>query len=162
MSKMKYVYGVLLYRITKSGQVKVFLCQENGPRYWVKRTEHIWGVPKGKASKKETALDVVKREFKEEIGVDLPSGQLEHLLTVAMFNENRVLSVYVMEVSEKIMFASSELSTKEWPVATGNLVTYPEISTAKWFGLEKARQVALPRQKVIFTALEERLKNSTH
>lgn len=159
MSKsVKHVYGVLLYRETGKGR-EVFLCKENGPQYWVKSHSKTWGVPKGRAEGKEAAFEVAKREFKEEIGAELPVGDYSHLISVASVLERKILTVYVMKVSVDVRFTASEPVTKEWPLMTGNLITYPEIFTAKWVSEKKAKKIVLPRQQIILTALKEHCEN---
>src|SRR5205823_3604454 len=66
--------GLLLFR-NREGRTEVLLVHPGGP-FWKKRDEGAWSIPKGEIEPDETPIEVARREFREELGIDAPDGEL--------------------------------------------------------------------------------------
>ena len=65
--------GLLLYR--KSGNnLEVFLVHPGGP-FWKNKDDGAWSIPKGEYEEGEDPLAAAKREFREELGIEVPAGE---------------------------------------------------------------------------------------
>src|SRR5262245_43438569 len=65
--------GILLYRRAQHSQWEVLLVHPGGP-FWRKKDDGAWTIPKGEFDDTEGPLAAARREFKEELGADPPSG----------------------------------------------------------------------------------------
>ena len=65
--------GLLLHRL-HDGRLEVLLVHPGGP-FWKKRDEGAWSIPKGEIEPDETPIEVARREFREELGIDAPDGE---------------------------------------------------------------------------------------
>src|SRR2546430_10582828 len=72
--------GLLLYRVRASGP-EVLLVHPGGP-FWKNRDEGAWSIPKGEIEPGETAIDVARREFEEELGRPAPESEFMPLGSV--------------------------------------------------------------------------------
>src|SRR5256886_17422511 len=66
--------GLLLYRVRDRGP-EVLLVHPGGP-FWKRRDDGAWSIPKGEIEPGETAIEVARREFQEELGQPLPPREL--------------------------------------------------------------------------------------
>src|SRR5438132_2091834 len=70
--------GLLLYRVRDRGP-EVLLVHPGGP-FWKNRDEGAWSIPKGEIEPGETAIDVARREFEEELGQPAPETEFVRLV----------------------------------------------------------------------------------
>src|SRR5256884_9110523 len=66
--------GILLFR-RRSGQFEVLLGHMGGP-FWARKDDGAWSIPKGEIDPDEDHLAAARREFAEELGLDVPDGEL--------------------------------------------------------------------------------------
>ena len=59
----------------------MLLVHSGGP-FWKRRDEGAWSIPKGEIEPGETAVEVARREFQEELGQPPPGGELMPLGTI--------------------------------------------------------------------------------
>src|SRR5712691_5973450 len=61
--------GILLFR-RPEGRLELLLAHQGGP-FWKTKDLGHWTIPKGEAEVGEAWLDVARREFAEETGIDI-------------------------------------------------------------------------------------------
>src|SRR5204863_6736514 len=61
--------GLLLFR-RRDGRLEVFLAHPGGP-FWARKDDGAWTIPKGEYTEEEDPLRAARREFMEEIGVEV-------------------------------------------------------------------------------------------
>lgn len=143
--------GLLPYRTTPGG-VEVFLTHMGGP-FWEHRDEGAWSIAKGEYDPTdETPRDVACREFREEVGIDPPTGDLRDLGQVRV-HKGKVVQTFAVETGEDLRFVSSNTFTMEWPRGSGRIGEFPECDGAAWFDLTTARAKIMPSQLPFLDAL---------
>lgn len=148
---MRKSYGILLYRYNSNGKLEVFLGHANSPRYWGRKTNKIWGIPKGRADKGEKPLAAAKREFTEEVGLEAPKVKYSKLCKYDTPHKRvkKRITIFIADVTgHDIVFSGSLEQTRYWPTRKkGTKVTYLEMDDAQWFTKKKALKHVLWGQK---------------
>jgi predicted NUDIX family NTP pyrophosphohydrolase len=85
--------GVLLFR--RRDQVEVFLVHPGGP-FWARKDEGAWSIPKGIVGEDEDALAAAKREFSEEVGIEV-DGTFESLGSFRQAS-GKIVSAWALEL----------------------------------------------------------------
>jgi predicted NUDIX family NTP pyrophosphohydrolase len=134
--------GILLYR-RRGGSLEVFLAHPGGP-FWAKKDLGAWTIPKGEIDEGEEPLEAAKREFAEEIGVEL-EGEFRALEPIRQKGGKTVLA-WAVEGDCDPADVRSNLFSMEWPPRSGKQAEFPEIDRAQWFSLEEAARRILPSQ----------------
>lgn len=147
--------GLLLYR-QMDGKSEVLLVHPGGP-FWRRRDAGAWSIPKGEIEDGEPAVDVARREFKEELGQDPPGGDLLPVGSVRQAG-GKVVHAWTARGDLDVDRIVSMKFTLEWPPRSGKTAEFPEVDRAGWFDLETARQKILPAQAVFLDKLEEVLR----
>jgi predicted NUDIX family NTP pyrophosphohydrolase len=129
----------------------VLLIHPGGP-FWAKRNEGAWSIPKGEIEPGETALDVARREFEEELGAPPPDEELTSLGTIRQAG-GKVVHAWTAPGDLDVARVRSNTFSMEWPPRSGRMQEFPEVDRAAWFDLDEARRMMLPSQ----LALLERL-----
>lgn len=146
--------GLLVYR-KKGSSVEVLIVHMGGPFHAKKDAGH-WSIPKGEYEEDDDPLANAKREFKEELSLNVPEGKLIELGTVEQTNNKTVIAWAV----EGDLDASNIKSNKfemEWPPKSGKMQEFPEIDRASWFGLSEAAQKLIPAQTEFLERLAVKL-----
>ncbi|GIU98519.1 MAG: DNA mismatch repair protein MutT [Actinomycetota bacterium] len=146
--------GLLVYR-RGSGGVEVLLVHPGGP-LWARRDEGAWSIPKGEHGPEEDPLVAARREFREELGQDPPSGEPIALGEVRQPGGKRV-SAFAVEGDLDVAGVGSGTFEMEWPPRSGRRQRFPEVDRAAWFSLEEARRKLLPGQVPFLDRLVELL-----
>jgi len=144
--------GIVLFRRLDSGVAEVLLGHMGGP-YWARKDVGAWTIPKGEIEPGEEPLDVARREFFEEIGSPVPSGDLIDLGEVRQAGGKTVLAWAV----EGDLDASTTVSNTfelEWPPKSGRMQSFPEIDRAVWFDLATATEKIVVGQRVFLERLQ--------
>ncbi len=144
--------GILLYR-TRDGGPEVLLVHPGGP-YWKNRDAGSWSIPKGEIGKGEDPLRTALREFREETGLEPPSGRPVPLPPVRLKSGKLVL-VWALEGDLDPETVHSNTFEMEWPPHSGQMRNFPEIDRARWFTLEEAEHRANPAYASVFEALKK-------
>lgn len=129
----------------------MLLIHPGGP-FWAKRNEGAWSIPKGEIEPGETALDVARREFEEELGAPPPDEELTSLGTIRQAG-GKVVHAWTAPGDLDVARVRSNTFSMEWPPRSGRMQEFPEVDRAAWFDLDEARRMMLPSQ----LALLERL-----
>lgn len=146
--------GVLLFR-TKGSGLEVLLGHMGGP-FWARRDEGAWSVPKGEPNPDEELVDAARREFAEELGLDLPAGSLLDLGSVRQAG-GKVVSVWALEADLDPATVVSNTFLLEWPRGSGRMQEFPELDRVAWFDLAAARGKLVKGQVPFLDRLAVRL-----
>jgi predicted NUDIX family NTP pyrophosphohydrolase len=129
--------GILLYRRHRNG-LEVFLVHPGGP-FWMKRDAGAWSIPKGEYEQGEDPIAAARREFLEETGFPLPSGDLKPLGEVKLVSRKTV-SAWAVEGDCDAQVVRSNLFSMEWPPKSGKTQEFPEVDRAEWFSVAMAQK----------------------
>ncbi|MEV6523101.1 NUDIX domain-containing protein [Longispora sp. NPDC051575] len=136
--------GILVYRRAGDG-VEVLLGHMGGP-FWARRDEGAWSVPKGEYTPEEEAVDAARREFREELGLPVPEGDLVGLGEVRQAN-GKIVTVWAVEADLDPADVVPGTFTMEWPKGSGAMREFPELDRVAWFGLADARTRIVTAQR---------------
>jgi predicted NUDIX family NTP pyrophosphohydrolase len=155
MAAAKRSAGILLYRLP-DGAPEVLLVHPGGP-FWARRDAGAWSVPKGEYEDADEPLAAARREFEEETGTALETGELLELGDVKQKN-GKVVSAWAAEGDLDPDTVHSNTFTMEWPPRSGRTAEFPEIDRAGWFGIDEARGKLNPAQAEFLDRLLELLR----
>lgn len=149
--------GLVLYRRPDRGPLEVLLVHPGGP-FWAKRDEGAWSIPKGELDPGDAdALRAAEREFREELGLEVPHGRRFDLGWVTQAGGKRV-SAWALEAPG---FDPTEVTSNEfeieWPPRSGRLQSFPEVDRVSWCDSHRARRLLIPAQVAFVDRLEAAL-----
>lgn len=142
--------GIIAYRI-RSG-LEVLLVHPGGP-FWRNKDLGAWSIPKGEYGDGEDAEAAARREFAEELGVEI-SAPLIALGTVKQ-RGGKLVTGFAAELdidTDNIRSNSFEI---EWPPRSGKRQSFPEVDRAAYFALDEAERKINPGQLDLLTRLNE-------
>ena len=151
---MKQAAGILLYR-KATGDVEVLLVHPGGP-FWTGKDEAAWSVPKGEPEPGEDLLVAAEREFLEETGAAVPTGERIDLGEIRQASGKRV-QVWAVEGDLDASACRSNHCEIEWPRGSGRSILVPEVDRAEWYGLEVARRKLVLAQAALVDRLVKAL-----
>jgi predicted NUDIX family NTP pyrophosphohydrolase len=145
--------GLLLHRHGGRG-VEVLIAHMGGP-FWARRSEGAWSIPKGEYDPAgEEPLAAAHREFREELGVDPPSGECVDLGEFA-YSSGKRLRVFALDGAGwepgPYVFCTFAL---EWPPRSGRTQQFPEVDEARWVPADEARTLLVKGQRPALDALQ--------
>ncbi len=143
--------GILLFRRVGTG-VEVLLGHLGGP-LWARRDAAAWSVPKGEYERAEHPQDAARREFQEELGLPVPSGDLVELGEVRQ-SGGKLVTAWALEGDLDPGDVIPGTFEMEWPKGSGQLRQFPEIDRVAWFGLGAAREKIVAGQRAFLDRLE--------
>jgi predicted NUDIX family NTP pyrophosphohydrolase len=146
--------GILVYR-KKNGQAEFLLAHPGGP-FWAKKETGAWSVPKGEYDENEDALQAAKREFKEELGVDVPGEEFIPLAPIKQ-KSGKVVQAFAVEGDIDTGQVKSNIFPLEWPHKSGKYIQVPEIDRFGWFDYKTAKEKINPYQAAIIEELIDKL-----
>lgn len=150
---MKQSTGILVYR--KAGPtIQVLIVHPGGP-FWAKKDKGAWSIPKGEHDEGEP-FDTAKREFREELGHDVPAGEYLELGTVKN-KSGKVIHGWAVEGDVDVSAIKSNTFDMEWPPRSGQQQTFVEVDKAGWFTPDKAMAKLNPAQTDFVERLMEKL-----
>src|SRR5438552_10536911 len=150
--------GLLLHRV-HDGRLEVLLVHPGGP-FWKKRDEGAWSIPKGEIEPSQTALEVARREFEEELGQPAPESDFVSLGSVRQAG-GKVVHAWAAQGEYEVDTLNSVSFEVEWPPRSGLKQAFPEIDRAEWFDLETARRKINRAQSTFLDRLEEKEPGGT-
>lgn len=133
---VKVSAGIVLYR--RRAELEVLLGHMGGP-IWARRDFQAWSIPKGEYDESEAPLDAARREFREELGLDVPLGELVALEPVRQ-RSGKIVSAWAVEGDLDVAAVDPGTFEMEWPPKSGRTAAFPEIDRAEWFDLPTARR----------------------
>ena len=124
-----------------------------GGPFWKKRDDGAWSIPKGEIEPGETAIDVARREFREELGMEPPAGELAPLGTVRQAG-GKVVHAWAAAGDYEVGELNGMTFEVEWPPRSGKKARFPEVDRAAWYDLQTARLKVLDAQRAFIDRLE--------
>jgi predicted NUDIX family NTP pyrophosphohydrolase len=146
--------GVLLYRVTDDG-VDVLLAHPGGP-FWARKDEGAWSIPKGEYLEGEDPWLAARREFREEIGLDVPDGPRADFAPLKQPG-GKIVAAFAVRGDLDITESVSNTFELEWPRGSGRIREYPEVDRVAWLSLAQARVKLLRGQQLLLDRLLEHL-----
>ena len=136
-----YSYGILLYRKVRGKKnrksTEVFLIQPDGPHFKFNVSDDIWGFPKGRKEQGEKPLEVAKREFCEEVGMEAPDLDYKELNPLVTYR-GKVITIFAADATGlNVEWKGQNVSKKEH-VENGVSRMYGETKNGNWLPLEEA------------------------
>ena len=150
----KHSAGIIVFRQT--GTEPEVLLGHMGAPWWAKKETGAWSIPKGEIEEGENPLETAKREFGEELGLDLPEGDFIQLGSIEQPN-NKTVSAWAIEADIDASNIKSNTFNAEWPPKSGQVQEFPEIDQAGWFSLPEAAEKAVKGQGQLFERLAEHI-----
>ena len=156
--------GILVYRRTSGpadaaggsdAAVEVLVGHLGGP-FWARKQEHAWSVPKGEHTVDEEPLAAAHREFLEETGQSVPSGDLLDLGTVRQ-SGGKLVTLWAVEGDLDAAALVSNTFSLEWPPRSGRTQEFPELDRFAWSEVGTARELLVKGQLPFLDRLLERL-----
>jgi predicted NUDIX family NTP pyrophosphohydrolase len=142
--------GILLYRLN-AGDLEVLLVHPGGP-FWARKDAGAWSIPKGEYGADEDPRACALREFEEETGTALGTGELIELGDIKQ-KGGKTVTAWAAEGELDADAVRSNTFTMEWPPRSGRTAEFPEIDRAGWFDVETAREKLLPAQTELLDRL---------
>jgi predicted NUDIX family NTP pyrophosphohydrolase len=142
--------GILLHRAGPDG-VEVLLGHMGGP-FWARKDAGAWTLPKGEYGDDETPEAAARREFTEELGLPVPSGELVPLGEVKQ-SGGKVVTAWALRADLDPADVVPGTFDLEWPPRSGKVAQFPELDRVAWFGLDAAAAKIVKSQSPLLTAL---------
>lgn len=143
--------GILLFR-KKNGALEFLLVHPGGP-FWAKKDRGAWSIPKGEFTEGEVAIEVAKREFREETGTAIQGDLIK--LTPQKLKSGKVVHAWAVEGGLDTKSLKSNTFEMEWPPRSGRIQQFPEVDRAGWFSSSVAVQKINAGQKGFIEELME-------
>jgi predicted NUDIX family NTP pyrophosphohydrolase len=150
---MKKSAGILAWH-NEHGTVKVLLVHPGGP-FYARKDNGAWSIPKGEYVDGEEPLAAAKREFAEELGMEI-SGTFTELSPVKLKSGKMVFAWAVETFLDMAHFKSNTFSM-EWPPRTGKTQEFPEVDKAEWFTITEAKAKINAGQAPLLDELQEKI-----
>lgn len=132
---MKQSAGILIYRML-SASLEVLLVHPGGP-FWAKKDDGAWFIPKGEIEPDEAPRVAAYREFREELGMDVPPGEPLELGTVKN-KSGKLIHAWAVAGDLKLAGFVSNTFELEWPPKSGKKRQFPEVDRAEYFAVDLA------------------------
>ena len=145
--------GILLFG-RAGDDLEVLLGHMGGP-FWARRDAGAWTIPKGEHDEQETAWDAARREFVEELGLDVPAGEPLDLGEVRQ-SGGKMVRAFAIEGRLDPDAVVSGTFEMEWPRGSGRLQRFPELDRVAWFTLDEAADRIVKAQRELLTRLRDR------
>jgi predicted NUDIX family NTP pyrophosphohydrolase len=145
--------GIMLYR-TSGEVIEVLIAHPGGP-FWARKDDAAWSIPKGEYTDEEP-LVAARREFVEELGLDVPEGEVLDLGAVKQ-SGGKVVTAFAIDADLDIADAVSNDFEMEWPPRSGTMRSFPEVDRVAWFDIETARMKLLKGQRLFLDRLLEHI-----
>ncbi|PVY31712.1 NUDIX domain-containing protein [Williamsia muralis] len=136
--------GIMLYR-SRDGRTEVLIAHPGGP-FWARKDEAAWSIPKGEYTEEEEPLDAARREFREELGLDVPGGEVAELGVIKQ-SGGKIVTAFAIGADLDITGAVSNEFEMEWPPRSGTMKSFPEVDRVAWLDVETARVKLLKGQR---------------
>ena len=154
---MKFSAGILLFQRTP--EVRMLLGHMGGP-LWSRKDAGAWSIPKGEYEPAaEDARAAARREFAEELGLEVPDGAWISLGEVRYGSGRSGKRVVAWAVEGDLDPGRVNPGTfeMEWPPRSGSIRAFPEIDRAAWCDAATAREKLTGGQRPLVDRLVEHL-----
>ena len=142
--------GIVAFR-KKRRRIEVLLVHPGGP-FWRNKDLGAWSIPKGEYDASDDPEDVARREFREELGIEMT----EDLLPLGEIRQRggKMVKAFAVEMDIDVENIQSNAFEIEWPPRSGRRQAFPEIDRAEWFDLATAREKINESQRELLDRLE--------
>jgi predicted NUDIX family NTP pyrophosphohydrolase len=147
--------GILLFRRRPAG-VEFLLAHQGGP-FWTNKDLGHWTIPKGEVEPGEALIDVARREFAEETGIDIEVTRDRPLGEIRQKSGKTVVAWGIEGDLDPARTRSNTFSL-EWPPKSGHYQDFPEIDRVEWFDGVEARRKLKAAQVPFIERLEAALE----
>ena len=134
------------------GRLHVLLVHPGGP-FWRNKDLGAWSIPKGEYPDEEDAESAARREFAEELGLEM-SAPLTALGQVKQ-RGGKLVTAFAAELDLDPRSLRSNTFEMEWPPRSGKRQSFPEVDRAEWFRLEEAREKINAGQRPLLDRLAQ-------
>lgn len=141
--------GILAWRL-RSGVVQVLLVHPGGP-FFHRKDAGVWSIPKGLLEDGEDALAAARREFAEELGVEI-TGQFIPLSPVRQ-KGGKVVHAFCVQADVDTSQLRFGTFSMEWPPRSGAMKEFPEVDRAEWLDAVVAKEKINPAQAAFIDEL---------
>ena len=124
---------------------RVLLVHPGGP-YFQRRDIGVWSIPKGLCEPGEPLEAAARREFREELGFDAPSGELFALGSVKQ-SSGKTVHAWAFAGGWDPSGLRSVMFELEWPPGSGQLQVFPEVDRADFFDVRTAHEKIIAAQR---------------
>jgi predicted NUDIX family NTP pyrophosphohydrolase len=142
--------GIVAFRRTQ-GTTEVLLVHPGGP-FWRNKDIGAWSIPKGEYGAGENPEEVARREFWEELGIEMTNDVLP--LGEVRQRGGKTVTAFAAEIDVDVQTIRSNTFEIEWPPRSGRRQAFPEVDRAQWFDLASARSKIIEGQKSLLDRLE--------
>lgn len=142
--------GIILYR--KRRELEVLLVHPGGP-FWRNKDLGAWSIPKGEYPDEEDAESAARREFAEELGLEMTAPLTA--LGQAKQRGGKLVTAFAAELDLDPRSLRSNNFEMEWPPRSGKRQSFPEVDRAEWFRLEEARKKINAGQRPLLDRLAQ-------
>jgi predicted NUDIX family NTP pyrophosphohydrolase len=142
--------GILAFR-RQHGRIEVLLVHPGGP-FWRNKDAGAWSIPKGEYEAGEDPEAAARREFREELGIELTQDLLP--LREIRQRGGKTVKAFAVETDIATETIRSNTFEIEWPPRSGRRQAFPEIDCAEWFELAAARIKVNAAQTSLLDQLE--------
>jgi predicted NUDIX family NTP pyrophosphohydrolase len=125
--------GIIAYRMRP--HVEVLLVHPGGP-LWRNKDLGAWSIPKGEYVAGQDAEAAARREFAEELGVEL-TAPLTALGEVRQ-RGGKLVTAFAAEIELDTRSIRSNMFEIEGPPRSGRRRSFPEVDRAEWYTLDAA------------------------
>ena len=143
--------GILAFR-RRNGAVEVLLVHPGGP-FWRNKDLGAWSIPKGEHGPDEDPERVARREFREELGIELTQAAFS--LGEIRQRGGKLVTAFALEGNVDVTHFKSNIFEIEWPPRSGRKSEFPEVDRAEWFDLASARARINQAQVILLDRLEQ-------
>jgi predicted NUDIX family NTP pyrophosphohydrolase len=116
-----------------------------GGPFWAKKDDGAWFIPKGEIEENEEPLATAQREFREELGIEPPTGEPLELGTVKN-KGGKLIHAWALAGDLDLALFQSNTFSLEWPPRSGKQREFPEVDRARYFGVIEATQKMHPAE----------------
>ena len=129
----------------------MLLVHPGGP-FWRNKDVGAWSIPKGECDPGESAEAVARREFREELGIEV-TGTIFPLAEVRQ-RGGKLVTAFAVETDVDTEVIRSNMFEIEWPPRSGRFQQFPEVDRAQWFELVSAYERINTAQRTLLERLE--------
>jgi predicted NUDIX family NTP pyrophosphohydrolase len=144
--------GILAFRVNAK-KLEVLLVHPGGP-FWRNKDLGAWSIPKGEYGPGEEAETAARREFHEELGIEMTQALLP--LGDVRQKGGKVVTAFAVEAVIDVDTIQSNTFDLEWPPRSGRRQTFPEVDRAAWFDLATAGVKINEAQRTLLDRLAAR------
>lgn len=147
--------GIIAYRVRSD--IDVLLVHPGGP-FWRNKDLGAWSIPKGEYEDGQDAEAAARREFAEELGVEVA----EPLTALGQVKQRggKIVTAFAVELDIDTRNIRSNTFEIEWPPRSGKQQAFPEIDRAAFFTLDEAASKINEGQRPLLERLAQLLGRS--